>query len=43
LRDKQDKTRKHSPLVVPKDAHVINNNGSFKNTVKQIADLLVNF
>ena len=43
LRDKQDKTRKHSPLVVPKDAHVINNNGSFKNTIKQIGDLLLNF
>ena len=36
LRDKQDKLRKDSPLVIPKGSHVINNNGSFKNTVKQI-------
>ena len=36
LRDKQDRLRKHSPLVVPKDANIINNNGSFKNTINQI-------
>ena len=36
LRDKQDRLRKHSPLVVPKDAKIINNNGSFKNTINQI-------
>ena len=40
LRDKKDKTRKHSPLVVPKGAFIINNNGSFKNTLKQINNLL---
>ena len=40
LRDKQDKLRKHSPLVIPKDSHIINNNGSFRNTVKQINILL---
>ena len=40
LRDKQDKLRKHSPLVIPKGAHIINNNGSFKNTVNQIKILL---
>ena len=36
LRDKKDKIRKNSPLVIPKDAHIINNNGTFKNTIKQI-------
>ncbi len=36
LRDKQDKLRKHSPLVIPKGSHIINNNGSFKDTVNQI-------
>ena len=36
LRDTQDKLRKHSPLVIPKGSHIINNNGSFKNTVRQI-------
>ena len=40
LRDKQDKLRKHSPLVRPKGSHIINNNGSFKNTVNQINILL---
>ena len=40
LRDKQDKLRKHSPLVIPKGSHIINNNGSFKDTVNQISILL---
>ena len=40
LRDKQDKLRKHSPLVRPKGSHIINNNGSFKDTVNQINILL---
>ena len=40
LRDKQDKLRKHSPLVIPKGSHIINNNASFKNTVNQINILL---
>ncbi len=40
LRDKQDKLRKHSPLVIPKGAHLINNNGTFENTTKQITKLL---
>ena len=40
LRDKQDKLRKHSPLVIPKGSHIINNNGSFKDTVNQIKILL---
>ena len=40
LRDKQDKLRKNSPLVIPKGAHIINNNGTFKNTTKQITELI---
>ena len=40
LRDKQDKLRKYSPLVIPNGAHIINNNGTFKNTIKQITELL---
>jgi len=40
LRDKQDKLRKHSPLVIPKGSHIINNNGSFEDTVNQINILL---
>ena len=40
LRDKQDILRKHSPLVIPKDSNIINNNGSFLNTVKQINFLM---
>ena len=40
LRDKQDKLRKNSPLIIPKGAHIINNNDSFKNTIKQISNLL---
>ncbi|MDC3184339.1 (d)CMP kinase, partial [Pelagibacteraceae bacterium] len=40
LRDRQDKQRKHSPLVRPKGSHIINNNGSFKDTINQINILL---
>ena len=36
LRDKKDKTRKNSPLLIPKGAIIINNNGTFRNTTKQI-------
>jgi len=36
LRDKTDKTRKNSPLVVPKGAKIINNSHTFKKTVAQI-------
>ncbi len=43
LRDKKDKFRKNSPLVVPKNAIVINNNGDFKNTIKQINFLFKDF
>ena len=40
LRDKKDKTRKHSPLVIPKDAYIIDNNGSFSKTINQINNLI---
>ena len=40
LRDKQDKLRKHSPLVIPKGSHIINNNYSFKYTINQISTLV---
>jgi len=36
LRDLKDKKRKNSPLVVPKDAFIINNNKSFMETITQI-------
>tara|TARA_B100000686_G_C16706241_1_gene926442 strand:+ start:828 stop:1466 length:639 start_codon:yes stop_codon:yes gene_type:complete len=36
LRDKTDKSRSASPLVVPKGAIIINNSFSFKNTILQI-------
>ncbi len=42
LRDKQDKLRKHSPLVIAKGAHIIDNNGTFNNTISQINILLKN-
>ena len=35
LRDKKDKTRKNSPLVVPRGAMIINNSQSFKNTIEK--------
>ncbi len=40
LRDNKDKSRKNSPLVIPKDAHIISNNGTFRATIKQINKLL---
>ena len=43
LRDKKDKLRKNSPLVIPKDAYIINNSGSFSNTINQINKLLIQF
>ncbi len=36
LRDRKDKSRRISPLLIPKGARIIDNNGSFRNTVKQI-------
>ena len=40
LRDKKDKNRKNSPLIIPKGAYVINNNNSLYNTYKQINELI---
>ena len=40
LRDRQDIIRSNSPLVVPKGAHIINNSGSFSNTLKEINHLI---
>ena len=40
LRDKKDKTRINSPLVIPKDAFQINNERTFKDTANQIKKLL---
>ena len=40
LRDKLDKNRKNSPLIIPKGAYVINNNYSLYNTYKQINELI---
>ena len=41
LRDKKDKNRKNSPLVIPKDAYHINNESTFKETTNQINKLLI--
>tara|TARA_B100001057_G_scaffold481825_1_gene556320 strand:+ start:492 stop:1133 length:642 start_codon:yes stop_codon:yes gene_type:complete len=40
LRDKTDKNRSISPLVVPKGAKIINNNKSFSHTTSQINNLI---
>ena len=40
LRDKTDKTRKNSPLVVPKGAKIINNSHTFKKTIAQIRNFI---
>ncbi len=40
LRDKKDKLRKHSPLVIPKDAYIVDNNGKFNFTIKQINKII---
>ncbi len=40
LRDKKDKSRKNSPLVVPKGAKIINNSKSFRNTAAQISKII---
>ena len=40
LRDKTDKTRINSPLVVPKGAKIIDNSHSFKNTIAQIRNII---
>jgi cytidylate kinase len=40
LRDKKDKQRRNSPLVVPKGAKIINNSESFKKTTAQISKII---
>ncbi len=40
LRDKKDKSRKNSPLVIPRGAHIIDNSGNFQNTIKQINKII---
>ena len=40
LRDKTDKTRKNSPLVVPRGAKIINNSHTFKKTIAQIKNII---
>ncbi len=41
LRDKKDKQRKNSPLVIPKNAFIIDNNNSFFDTINQINKLII--
>ena len=40
LRDKTDKTRKNSPLVVPRGAKIIYNSHAFKETIAQIRNII---
>ena len=40
LRDKKDKSRKNSPLLVPEGAKFIDNSKSFKNTMEQIKEIM---
>jgi len=40
LRDKKDKARKNSPLVIPNGAFIIDNNGTFQKTTEQINKLI---
>ena len=40
LRDIKDKSRKNSPLVVPKGARIIDNSKSFRNTTAQITKII---
>ena len=40
LRDKTDKTRINSPLVVPKGAKIIDNSHTFKKTIAQIRNII---
>ena len=42
LRDKKDKLRKNSPLVIPRGAKIINNSRSFSNTINQISKIIEN-
>jgi len=40
LRDKKDKNRKNSPLVIPKGANIIDNSNSFSLTIKQLNKII---
>jgi len=40
LRDKKDKNRKNSPLVIPNGANIINNSNSFTLTIKQLKKII---
>ena len=40
LRDKTDKLRKNSPLVVPRGAKIIDNSHTFKTTIAQIRKII---
>jgi cytidylate kinase len=40
LRDKKDRSRKNSPLVIPKGAKIIDNSKSFRNTAAQISKII---
>ena len=40
LRDKKDRSRKNSPLVIPKGAKIIDNSKSFRNTAAQITKII---
>ena len=42
LRDKKDKNRKNSPLVIPNGAFIIKNNSTFNNTINQVNVLVSN-
>jgi len=42
LRDKKDKNRMNSPLVIPNGAFIIKNNGTFNNTINQVNALISN-
>ena len=40
LRDKKDKSRLNSPLVIPKGSKIIDNSKSFAETTKQIIKIM---
>ena len=42
LRDKKDKNRSISPLVIPRGAFIINNNDNFTYTINQVNELMRN-
>ena len=40
LRDNKDKSRKNSPLVVPRGAKIVDNSHSFNITIQQIKNII---